>query len=158
MSDPYEAHAASVAPANGNAAQTPTPPMFSASLTAGAGSVDTARRLLRSWLDHCRADEWRRDDIALAVADACADVVYRVQPGTRTGRLTITADIAEHELHVTVTDTTVGRSPTDKPDARLELGTVSALSSAVMINATKEGAAVLLTFTPAPARARRPAE
>jgi anti-sigma regulatory factor (Ser/Thr protein kinase) len=150
MTGPYEEFSTSLARGNGSAVHAAAPPTFNASLLADEGAVDSARLLLRAWLEHCRADEWRRDDIAGAVADACADIVDRGQPGTRTGRLGVTADVTDHELHVTVTDTAVERPSTGGPDARHAPATVSALSTAVVVNATKDGTATLLTFHPEP--------
>jgi anti-sigma regulatory factor (Ser/Thr protein kinase) len=157
MTGPYEAFSTSVARTNGSAVETAGPPTFNALLLADERAVDSARLLVRAWLEHCRGDEWRRDDIAGAVADACADVVDHAHPGTRTGRLGITADVTDHELHVTVTDTAVGRPRTGTAETGRAPGTVSALSSAVVINATEDGAATLLTFRPGPAVPEGPA-
>jgi anti-sigma regulatory factor (Ser/Thr protein kinase) len=156
MTGPYEVFTTSVARHNGTAVKSPKPPTFHASLCADEGSVASLGRLLRAWLELCRADDWRRDDVVRAVAEACGNVVYQAHPGTRSGRMDVSADVDEHELHVTVTDTGVGirqRATGDGPP--FGLGTVSALSTAVVINATNDGSATLLTFTPAAAPADR---
>ena len=149
MSEPHVRLAGSVAKVNGTALTRARAPAFHASLPAEEPSITGMRHALLAWVDAFRDEEWRRADIELAVSEACTTVVLHAYPTGRPGLIDVSADVVDHALTVTVTDTGVGMRPrADSPGAGLGLSTLSAVSTAVVINARTTGTALLLTFEP----------
>jgi serine/threonine-protein kinase RsbW len=90
-----------------------------------------------------------RDDIALAVSEACANVVMHAYPGTRPpGPLTVETYEGDREFVVVVSDEGVGFSPrTDSPGLGLGLALISRLSHRLEItDNAPAGARVTMAF------------
>ena len=140
--------------ANGGRRAVSVAPAFRASFPALPDSVSGARWSLIGWLRTCQADDWHLDDVALAVTEACTNVVlhaYRDQPP---GLIDVHAVIADHELTVSVLDDGVGMTPRpDSPGLGLGLPLISTLTEAAEFDATANGTTVRLTFVPGPPRA-----
>ncbi len=149
MSGPIVRPPLSVAPTNGGAVRHIVGPVFRASFHAVPESVGGARRAVLGWLDACRDDQWQRDDIALAVTEACTNTVLHAYPGTRAGLFDITAEVVGHELRVSIRDTGVGLRPrADRSGGGLGLPLIACCSTSVLIDATERGTHMRLTFTP----------
>ena len=150
VSGPIARPPASAAATNGGAVRPLIGPVFHASFQALAESVGGARRAVLGWLETCGDDDWRRDDIALAVSEACTNVVYHAYPAPRTGLFDITAEVVQHELRVSVRDTGVGMRPrTDSPGSGMGLGLIARCSKSVTVDATSHGTDMRITFSPA---------
>jgi serine/threonine-protein kinase RsbW len=94
---------------------------------------------------HCVHSEETRQAVALAVTEACANVVRHAYPGTR-GELTLTAWVDGDELTLLVDDTGIGLGGATR-DAGLGLGFPLMREVAeTRISCGRRGTQVRLTF------------
>src|SRR4051812_2115297 len=86
-----------------------------------AGSVPTARRLLRSALAALHIDGQSGDDLELAVTEACANVVHHAEG---TASFEVLLEVTEDHCAIDVRDEGAGFDPSSvsRPDAGSERG------------------------------------
>jgi serine/threonine-protein kinase RsbW len=95
------------------------------------------------------AAERAQGDVALAVGEACGNVVQHAYPPGETGPLIVEAYVDGREMHVTVTD--IGRGIVPRPDSPglgLGLPLMSTLARQVLIadGDSNRGTAVSMIF------------
>jgi anti-sigma regulatory factor (Ser/Thr protein kinase) len=93
-----------------------------------------------------------QQDIALAVSEACTNVVMHAYPGAATpGALLVDAYRDDGEFVVVVSDEGAGMVPrTDSPGLGLGLGVISSLSERLEIASSEPVGATLTMVFPAP--------
>lgn len=95
--------------------------------------------------EHCDHSDETREIIALAVTEACSNVVRHAYPDTR-GELALTASLDNDELTLLVTDEGVGlNSETHRPGLGLGLPLMHQLATTT-ITSNRHGTRVLLRF------------
>jgi serine/threonine-protein kinase RsbW len=112
---------------------------FELEVAARAESVPLVRHALRGLLSTLDVGDARTADIALAVTEACTNVVLHAYPD-RPGALEVRA--AEHagQLAVTVRDHGAGMAPrVDSPGLGVGLPVIAAIADAVTIGAPAGG-------------------
>ena len=78
-------------------------------------NVAAIRHAITDLARRAGAAERAQGDVALAVGEACGNVVQHAYPPGETGPLIVEARIDGRELHVTVTD--IGRGVVPRPDS-----------------------------------------
>jgi serine/threonine-protein kinase RsbW len=150
MADPYALLAPEREP-SANRGDRPLQARLRATFGADKDAVAGARHMLVGWLETQPAADWATDDIALAVTEACTNVVYHAYPAEETGPIELSAAIDDGLLSVTVADTGVGMRPRiDSPGGGLGLTLMSTLAATLRVDATDAGTTVLMTFLPQP--------
>jgi serine/threonine-protein kinase RsbW len=91
------------------------PSRFGRCVPAVAENVAALRHAVVDLAAKAGADERTQGDIALAVGEACGNVVIHAYPPGETGPLIVEAEIVDGTLHVTVCDQ--GRGLTPRPDS-----------------------------------------
>ena len=131
---------------------------------ATKSSVARARRELARWLTTGGVDELLLGDVAVAVSEACTNVVVHAYPEhtAADGRLPlfrVTARRVGEAITVTVADAGSGMRPRpDSPGIGLGLPVIAALTDHVDVRSGADGlgTVVSMLFTAAGARTRTP--
>src|SRR3712207_932966 len=112
-----------------------SPTAFGRTVPALAENVAPLRHAIVDLAQKCGAEEDVRTDLALAVGEACANVVVHAYPPGDTGPLIVHADITgAGEIVVTVTDQGQGMTPRpDSPGLGLGLPLIANLSDRLEI-------------------------
>jgi serine/threonine-protein kinase RsbW len=112
-------------------------------------NVSALRHAVTDLVERAGASERARGDVALAVGEACGNVVLHAYPPGETGPLILEARIADREIEVIVTD--MGRGMVPRPDSTglglgLPLMTTLARTLAISDGQDGRGTAVRMTF------------
>lgn len=115
---------------------------------AEAGQVAGVRHAVVSFAQACGISKAVRDDIALAVSEACANVVMHAYVDAASpGVLTVTSEHVDGEFVVAVRDEGRGmRARRESPGLGLGLPLVGRLSQRIEINGNGAGTEVRMTF------------
>jgi len=127
-----------------------------ASYPAVAEGVSQARRSVSLWLGALSADVVLSADIALAVSEACTNVVHHAYRDGGSGAFRVRAELVDEAVCVTVSDDGTGLIPrSDSPGMGLGLPLMARLTDALEIAAADHGGTVVtMRFTTAGARGR----
>ena len=111
-------------------------------------SVAEARVLVRDWLGTALPREQRLiGDVALAVSEACTNVVVHAYPGGGDGVFRVAATYDGAKVRVTVTDGGGGMIPRpDSPGLGLGLPLIASLSDAVEVRPGTGGTGTVLSM------------
>ena len=102
--------------------------------------VAAARHAVAAFARRAGAGERRVYEIALAVGEACANVVMHTGEDAAAGTLTVIVAQGDHRLEVVVRDQGRGMRPrTDSPGAGLGLGIIGQLAEDVQIRPAPTG-------------------
>jgi serine/threonine-protein kinase RsbW len=112
-------------------------------------NVSALRHAVTELVERAGASERARGDVALAVGEACGNVVLHAYPPGETGPLILEARITERQIEVIVTD--MGRGMVPRPDSTglglgLPLMTTLARTLAISDGHDGRGTAVRMTF------------
>jgi serine/threonine-protein kinase RsbW len=135
---------------------TPEPLRLGHTTPALAENVAPLRRAVVELAARAGADERTLADIALAVGEACGNVVVHAYPPGETGPLVLEAEVVDGRLYVTVSDQGRGLIPRpDSPGLGLGLPLIGNLCGSLEIDrgADDVGTRVQMDFalrTPAP--------
>lgn len=121
---------------------------FALSLPARATSLAVVRHVLSGVLDVWPVDRALLDDVQIAVAEACSNVVthaYRDQPA---GRLEVHGGVSDGHVVVSVRDHGSGFAPrTDSPGLGLGFPLIGALTESLQVGTVDDGSnEVRMTF------------
>jgi serine/threonine-protein kinase RsbW len=106
------------------------------SVPATAENVSAVRRTITDMVRRAGAGERAVADVALAVAEACGNVVVHAYPAGEVGPLIVEARIERGEVHVVVCDHGRGIAPgRGSPGLGLGLPLITALARTVAIAA-----------------------
>jgi anti-sigma regulatory factor (Ser/Thr protein kinase) len=129
-----------------------TEPDVELTLPADPESVVLARQMVRGIVDHLGWGDESRNDISIAVTEACTNAVLHAYPDGD-GEYVVSAWVGPERLVVSVRDHGRGISPrVESPAAGLGLGLplMLAIGDEVSFSSDAEGATeVRLTFSPA---------
>jgi anti-sigma regulatory factor (Ser/Thr protein kinase) len=107
----------------------PIPPTVLAELPAVPESVGPLRRAARALAEQCGAPDRVQSDVALAVSEACTNVVvhaYRDQPGV----VALSGEARDGEVRFVVDDAGAGLTPrADSPGLGLGLPLIARLTN-----------------------------
>jgi len=92
-----------------------TPLALARSVPAIPANVSALRRAVTGLASRAGANDRVQGDVALAVGEACGNVVQHAYPPGETGPLVVEASVDGRELVVTVTD--LGRGLAPRPDS-----------------------------------------
>jgi serine/threonine-protein kinase RsbW len=126
-----------------------SPYAFGRTVPAVADNVASIRREVVALATRGGAHETLATDIALAVGEACANVVVHAYPPDDVGPLIVHAEIRDGVLHVSVIDQGQGMVPRpDSPGLGLGLPLIANLTDTLTINdgPGNLGTEVLMTF------------
>ena len=119
------------------------------SFSARPASVAAARRVVREWL---RASMTVSDlvvaDVALAVSEACTNVVVHAYPdGHDDATFHVRARCEDGALHISVTDHGRGLAPRpDSPGAGLGLPVIASVTESVDMGTTEDGTGTVVAM------------
>jgi serine/threonine-protein kinase RsbW len=113
-------------------------------------NVSALRHAVTDLVVRAGCSEQARGDVALAVGEACGNVVMHAYPPGETGPLIVEARIIDREVEVIVTD--MGRGMVPRPDSRglglgLPLMTTLAKTLAIADGDGGRGCAVRMLFS-----------
>ena len=130
------------------------PPRLSVDVAAEPARISGVRRAVCALAAHAGLGADRRAEVALAVGEACANVVVHAYPGPRPGRLLVTAWTTPEGLVVEVRDQGVGMAPRpDSPGLGLGLPLITSLATSVDLDVTPAGGTTMrMSFAPSTAR------
>jgi len=120
-------------------------------------SVAQARHTVARWLRGLAADELMSGDIALAIAEACTNVVLHGYRSGDSGAFRLCAESADGAIRVTVSDDGSGIVPRpDSPGSGLGLSLMALLTDDLEIAPADDGTGTVVTmrFTAVGAHAR----
>ncbi len=104
------------------------------SLTALPAQVSLARRAVGELAIMAGLDDDQRAGVALAISEACSNVVVHAYAGTDPGELRVSAEAADGRLTVTVGDRGRGMCPrSDSPGIGLGLPLMASLCSTLEV-------------------------
>lgn len=107
---------------------------FGRTVPALAENVAPLRHAVVDLAEKCGADEEVRTDLALAVGEACANVVVHAYPPGDVGPLILHAEVRDSEISVSVVDQGQGMTPRpDSPGLGLGLPLIANLSDKLEI-------------------------
>ena len=113
---------------------------FGRTVPAVADNVAPIRHAVVDLAGEAGADDRVRTDLALAVGEACANVVVHAYPPGDVGPLIVHATVKERELVVTVVDQGQGMTPRpDSPGLGLGLPLIANLSDRLEIQEGPDG-------------------
>jgi anti-sigma regulatory factor (Ser/Thr protein kinase) len=147
----------------GNGSPVGFPRLARKTFTAQNASVGEARAYVTDWLRASAAEELMIGDAAVAISEACTNVVvhaYRGLPGNGNGHGPVFSVVAERSgeaFTVTVADSGCGMTPRpDSPGIGLGVPLMATLSDNVEVGTDADGAGtvVVMTFTAAGAHSR----
>ena len=120
-------------------------------LTAIPEQVSIARRAVTGLAIAAGLDEELRGSVALAVSEACSNVVLHAYAGTEPGELHVHAEAAAGRLTVVVGDRGKGMCPrSDSPGIGLGLPLMASLCSTLEVRERKGGGTeICMVFTSA---------
>ena len=137
-------------PSDQTPAVTPEAASAGVAITAPAEPDEVARirRAVGTLGRRTGLSEQRVAEMALAVSEACANVVLHAYIGRRIGALRVTADAVPVGVQVIVADDGRGMTPrSDSPGLGLRLPLISSLTDALEVRAAPEGGTELwMTF------------
>jgi anti-sigma regulatory factor (Ser/Thr protein kinase) len=108
---------------------------FGRTVPAVAENVAPIRHAVVELAERAAADEKVRTDVALAVGEACANVVVHAYPPGDIGPLIVHAEIKGAELHIQVCDQGQGMTPRpDSPGLGLGLPLIANLADHLEIH------------------------
>ena len=115
---------------------------------AEAGEVAGLRHAVLRYAQACGISKAVRDDIALAVSEACANVVMHAYVGAPSpGVLTVTSDHVDGEFVVAVRDEGRGmQARSESPGLGLGLPLLGRLTQRIEITGNGAGTEVRMTF------------
>ena len=134
-----------------------TPQSIDESYPAVRDSVAQARRWVSRWLSAQSADLLMSEDIAVAVSEACTNVVHHGYRGGASGAFRVHAESVEGAVLVTVSDDGSGVAPrSDSPGLGLGLPLMGLLTDDLSIAHPDEGTGTVVSmrFTAAGAHRR----
>ena len=113
-------------------------------------NVSALRHAVTDLVERAGGSERARGDVALAVGEACGNVVMHAYPPGETGPLIVEARIDDRELEVVVSD--IGRGMVPRPDSGglglgLPLMTTLALEVAIAEGDDGRGCEVRMRFS-----------
>ena len=114
------------------------------SLCVPAAAIEVAgiRRAVRTLARNAGLADDRLGDVALAVGEACANVVVHAYVGTRPGVLRVSAAVTADGLDVIVADDGGGMAPrADSPGLGLGLPLMASLTSSLQVRVASSGGA-----------------
>ena len=120
---------------------------FERSFAARAEELRVLRGAARSWLDEQGLDSEERDEIVLALGEACANAVEHAYADDATGEVHVGISTVEDALEVVVRD--FGRwrvVPHDDPDRGRGQEIMRAVSESVDVESTSDGTTVTMRF------------
>lgn len=107
---------------------------FGRTVPALAENVAPLRHAVVDLAEKCGADEEVRTDLALAVGEACANVVVHAYPPGDVGPLVLHAEVRDGEIAISVVDQGQGMTPRpDSPGLGLGLPLIANLSDKLEI-------------------------
>ena len=124
---------------------------------AVASSVVDARISVTRWLYAARGDKLMIGDVAVAVSEACTNVVMHAYPDAEPGSFGVCAERDGEDVLVTVTDGGYGVAPRpDSPGVGLGLPLMAALTDAFEVSNPPDGSGtvIFMRFSPEGARTR----
>jgi anti-sigma regulatory factor (Ser/Thr protein kinase) len=143
------------APRPPSGARVASEPDVELTLPAEPESVVLARQMVRGLVDHLGWGDESRNDVSIAVTEACTNAVLHAYPEGR-GEYGVSAWVAPERLVVSVRDQGQGISPrVESAAAGLGLGLplMLAIADEVSFTSDAEGATeVRLSFSPMPER------
>jgi serine/threonine-protein kinase RsbW len=110
-------------------------------------NVSALRHAVTELVERAGASERARGDVALAVGEACGNVVLHAYPPGETGPLIIEARVLDREIEVVVTD--IGRGMVPRPDSTglgLGLPLMTTLAKTVAIGDGDDGKGTAVTM------------
>jgi anti-sigma regulatory factor (Ser/Thr protein kinase) len=111
-----------------------SPTAFGRSVPALAENVAPLRHAVVDLAEKCGADEDVRTDLALAVGEACANVVVHAYPPGDVGPLIVHAEVHDARIDISVVDQGQGMTPRpDSPGLGLGLPLIANLSDKLEI-------------------------
>ena len=122
-------------------------------------SVGAARAAVTGWLSSVSADDLLIDDVAIAVSEACTNVVVHGYRDDAGGFFVVSAGLVEGQVRVTVSDDGCGMSPRpDSPGLGLGLAVIAALTDSFELRPGSEGGGTVVSMRfPADRAQTRPA-
>jgi anti-sigma regulatory factor (Ser/Thr protein kinase) len=140
-----------VSPAGGGGPVNGSEPDVELTLPADAESVVIARQMVRGLIDHLGWSDESRNDISIAVTEACTNAVLHAYPDGG-GEYAVRAWVGPERLVVAVRDQGRGITPrVESPAAGLGLGLplMLAIGDEVSFSSDSEGATeVRMAFSP----------
>jgi anti-sigma regulatory factor (Ser/Thr protein kinase) len=114
---------------------------LSRSYAALPRSVSDARAALKAWLGALAVDDLIVHDIALALSEACSNVVmHAYRDGGGWGRFRVLAERVDDAVTVTVADDGCGMTPrSDSPGLGLGVPLIAALTDALDVRCGPDG-------------------
>ena len=113
---------------------------FGRTVPAVAENVAALRHAVVNLATDAGADDGVRTDLALAVGEACANVVVHAYPPGDTGVLVVHAEVLNEHIHIAVIDQGQGMTPRpDSPGLGLGLPLIANLSDALEIHDGPDG-------------------
>jgi serine/threonine-protein kinase RsbW len=124
---------------------------------AAAASVGVARRSVARWLEQRAVDEMLVGDVALAISEACTNVVLHGYPTGPVGSFRVVAESTNGSVRVTVSDDGHGMVPRpDSPGIGLGLPLMHAVTDELEVRPARigSGTVVSMVFSADESRAR----
>ena len=120
------------------------------SFSARPASVAAARRVVREWLRvSMTVSDMVVADVALAVSEACTNVVVHAYPEGHNGDATfhVRARCEDGGVHISVTDHGRGLVPRpDSPGAGLGLPVIASVTESVDMGSTEDGTGTVVAM------------
>jgi serine/threonine-protein kinase RsbW len=115
---------------------------------AAVDSVATARASVSRWLTARSADTLLAGDVAIAVSEACNNVVMHGYPDGSSGSFRVLAESMNGDVRVTVSDDGCGMAPRpDSPGLGLGLPLMAALTDTLEVRpAVGDGAGTVVSM------------
>ena len=113
---------------------------LSRSYAALPRSVSDARHAVKAWLGALAVDELIVHDIALALSEACSNVVMHAYRDDGWGRFRVLAERHDDAVTVTVADDGCGMTPrSDSPGLGLGVPLIASLTDALDVRCGPDG-------------------
>jgi serine/threonine-protein kinase RsbW len=111
-----------------------------AEVSAVPENVAPLRRAARSLAERCGASDRTLQDVALAVSEACTNVVIHAYPEAKAGRISLVAEQADDEVLFRVIDDGAGLTPrADSPGMGLGLPLIARLTERFEVRPGRDG-------------------